>query len=71
MDCYDRFAKNLTTLREADGIGKQDLSHTLGMAKGRIGSFELRQNEPRLHEAVAICEYFNVSLDQMVYREFE
>lgn len=69
MECYKIFAKNLTALREELGLTKQNLSIELGFSRTRIGALELKYDthHARLHEAIAICEYFKVSLDHMAY----
>lgn len=69
MECYEIFAKNLKALREEQGLSRQALSAQLGMTKTRIGDIEnnYRSRYVKLYEAVVICEYFKVSLDQMVY----
>ncbi len=61
--------KNLKWLRKQGGLTQADLATHIGVKRSLIGAYEEGRAEPRLLTIRSICQYFNVSLDDLVNQE--
>ena len=66
MDRLIRFGEILKELRTAKGLGQVALAKELGVSKGIISLWENNLREPYMSNLIALSEYFNVSIDELV-----
>ena len=64
------FAKNLKEYRLSMKYTQSEMAHFLGMNERGYRYYENGQREPNLSTLVMIADYFNVSLDELVGRDF-
>ena len=62
------FSKRLRELREEKGLSQAKLGMKVGFSKTsqKIRMYEIRNNEPKFIELIALAKYFNVSVDYLV-----
>lgn len=60
------FAENLKRLRQSSNIGQVELAKQIGVSKGIISLWENGLREPTLSSLIALADFFNVSLDELV-----
>lgn len=63
------FGSRLKELRESKGITAEKLSETLGVAKSVMWNYEADRRDPSLLHLKMIAEYFDVSLDYLVFNK--
>ena len=64
------FAKRLRTLRKARGLSQTELARVLHYGYTAIGNYECGRNEPCLDDLVRLADFFEVSTDELLGREF-
>lgn len=64
------FAENLKQARLNRFCTQDDMSRMLGMTTRGYRNYELGAREPNLSDLVKIADFLNVSLDDLVGREF-
>lgn len=62
-----RFGRNLKALREIHDVKQQQLADELHMARQTISMWEKGNGRASIYDLDAICSYFDVSIDQMMY----
>ena len=62
------FRERLRALREARGLPCATLSELCGLCPQQVGRYESGRQSPSLAAAVAIADFFGVSLDYLVGR---
>ena len=62
----NNFAHNLKALRIEAGLGQVELAKKLSVSKGIISLWENSLREPTLTYLIAIANFFNVTLDELV-----
>lgn len=62
------FRERLRSLREARGLPCATLSELCGLCPQQVGRYESGRQLPSLAAAVALADFFNVSLDYLVGR---
>ena len=62
------FAERLTELRKAHGLPCATLSELCGLCPQQVGRYESGRQLPSLAAAVALADFFGVSLDYLVGR---
>lgn len=62
------FGSRLRELRQIHKISVQQLADTFEIHKGTVSNLELGKKSPSIEIAVALADYFNVSLDYLVGR---
>ena len=62
--------KNLKTLRKQKGISQRDLAEILMVSQQSINKYENHNVEPDIETLIKMADYFQVSLDYLVGREF-
>lgn len=62
--------KNLKALRTQRGISQRDLAEVIMVSQQSINKYENHNVEPDIQTLIKIADYFNVSLDYLVGREF-
>ncbi len=63
--------KNLRILRKQQSLTQGQLAEKLGLNRSVIGAYEEGRAEPRLQTLIAIAEFFNISLDDLVIRSLD
>ena len=65
-----RFSEILQDLREDRDISRKELATYLNISLSTIGMYEQGRREPNIEMLIKIADYFNVSLDFLVGRDF-
>ena len=65
-----QFANNLKNLRTEREITQADLAQALSTTEKTISHWETGYSEPSISQLVTIADYFDVSLDELVGRDF-
>lgn len=63
------FYSRLKELRLAKGLSQKELGAATGLSERGIQNYELRLRHPTIEVAIALADYFDVSLDYLVGRE--
>ncbi|MGN0804045.1 MAG: helix-turn-helix domain-containing protein [Candidatus Coproplasma sp.] len=67
MDNYKKiFSEQLKALRNERGVTQVELALGIGVSKGLISLWENCLREPTLGNLIALSEYFEVSLDELI-----
>ncbi|MDR3292829.1 MAG: helix-turn-helix domain-containing protein [Clostridiales bacterium] len=67
----NRFPEKLKELRLERNLGQIELSKAISVSKGIISLWENGLREPTLSSLLALAEYFNISLDDLVgYKDY-
>ena len=59
--------EKITHLRNAAGISQEDLAEKLSVSRQSISKWEMGQALPQIDNVLQLCEFFNVSSDQLLY----
>ena len=62
----NNFANNLKDLRVAKNVGQVELAKAIAVSKGIISLWENGLREPTLSSLIALAEYFDIDLDELV-----
>ena len=62
------FRERLILLRKAHNITQRQLATNIGMSERGIQNYELGRRRPTIDIAIALADYFDVSLDYLVGR---
>ncbi len=65
------FAERLKEYRIEKGVSQTDLAFAIKVSKGIISLWENGLREPTLSNLVALADYFDVSLDELVGRKYD
>jgi transcriptional regulator with XRE-family HTH domain len=65
------FAERLQELRENRFITRKDLAAALNITISALGMYERGQREPNIDMLIRIADYFGVSVDFLVGRNFK
>lgn len=63
------FSEHLVFLREKRGISQKDLANIIGISTHAYQRFEYAEREPRLSVLIALADFYDISLDELVCRE--
>ena len=66
----NNFAKNLLKLRIERQIGQIELSEAIQVSQGTISFWEHQVKEPTLTSLLAVADYFQVTLDELVVSDY-
>ncbi len=64
-------SQNLKYLRKKNHISQQILADAVGMSRTSIGDYERGRTEPDISTLIEIADYFKVSLDDLLRKDFE
>ena len=64
------FSENLRQLRQKVGLKQRELADELGISLRAYQYYELNEREPQLSVLIRMADYFAVSLDELVGRDF-
>ncbi len=70
IDFLSAFSEHLTFLRENRAIPQKELAKILGLSLHTYQRFEYGEQDPRMSTLVALADYYNISLDDLVCREW-
>ena len=62
------FQKNLKALRAERGIGQAELAKTLDISVKTVPHWETGYTEPSIAQLIALADYFDVTIDELVGR---
>ncbi|EAD9138932.1 helix-turn-helix transcriptional regulator [Listeria monocytogenes] len=62
------FSENIKQLRTDNKISQSFLAEKIGTTTRQIQRYESGENEPKLSQAIALADYFEVSLDYLTGR---
>ena len=65
------FGKNFQTLRRAKNISQEKLAEELNVSRQAVGKWETGSVYPDIERLVQICDYFGVSMDELVRGNIE
>lgn len=63
-----QFSENLKNMRIQKGIGQRELAALLNTTVKTVSHWETGYCEPSISQLIALAEYFDVSLDELVGR---
>lgn len=66
-----RFAQNLKVLRKKNGLLQREFSPKIYTTVESVCKWERGRSLPRLDLLVIVAEFFNVSLDDLVFGHFD
>lgn len=64
------FQEKLVQLRNINGILQKDLAEKLGVNLHTYQRFEYGQQEPRMSTLIALADFYDISLDELVCRDW-
>lgn len=64
------FSKNLKTLRKSRKLSQDKLARELGLKRSSIASYESKNVEPRIAVLQDIANYFDITLTDLIERDF-
>ncbi len=62
------FGERVKEYRIEKGVSQMDLASSIGVSKGIISLWENGLREPTLSNLIALADYFDLSLDELVGR---
>lgn len=60
------FSKKLFELRKAKGLSQEELAEKLNVSRQTLSKWELGTSAPDMERLIAIADYFELSLDELV-----
>ena len=64
----NNFQKVLKDLRQMKYLSQKQLAAAIGVSQKAIDFWEKGINEPKLTYVVALCDFFDVTLDELIGR---
>ena len=64
------FAANLKKIRKNKKVSQKVVAQQLGYGYTAIANYESGRNEPSIDDLIKIADYFDVSVDYLVGREY-
>lgn len=61
---------NLKELREQKKLKQKEIAEILHIAPSTYGGYELETSEPNINTLIQLADYYDVSLDYLVGREY-
>ena len=61
------FKDNLISLRKLNHLSQEELAEKLGISRQTLSKYETGESVPDIEKCKAIADYFEVSLDDLVY----
>lgn len=65
-----KFCEHLRYLRESRGINQKDLAAEIEIGLHTYQRYEYGEREPQLSTLVALADFYKLSLDELVCREW-
>lgn len=67
----DQFVKNLKYLRKSLRFTQQEMAIKIGVNRPVIGAYEEGRSKPKLETLQQICRLFDISMDDLLYKDLE
>lgn len=64
-----RFCERLRYLRESKGLTQKDIANEIDIGLHTYQRYEYGEREPQLSTLVALADFYDLSLDELVGRE--
>ena len=64
-------AQSLRAARERKGRTQTEIATVLGMTQSQYARYELGKREMPLHYLIALADLYEISLDELVGRDFQ
>ncbi|PED91584.1 transcriptional regulator [Bacillus cereus] len=64
------FGNIIRDLRKQEGITQKELAQSLQLSESTIGMYERNERQPDYNTLIRIADYFNVSTDFLLGRDF-
>ena len=64
------FSKHMAFLRENRGIMQKEMAKVLGISVHGYQRFEYEEQEPRMSTLIALADFYGLSLDELVCRDW-
>ena len=64
------FSENIKNLRKVHGLDQATLAQTLNVSPKTISHWETNYTEPSISQLIALANYFDISIDELVGRKF-
>ncbi len=64
-------SERIKQLRKNNGISQDKLAKVLGYGYTAVVNYESGRNEPSIYTLIKIADYFDVSIDYLLGREFK
>ena len=65
------FSEHLLQLRKEKGLSQAEVAAAVGISWRGYQNYELGLREPKLSVLIALADFYNLSLDELVCRERE
>ena len=62
---------NIRMLRKAYGMSQEDFAYRINIRRASIGCYENGDATPPLVKLIKICNFFKISLDTLIFGDFE
>lgn len=62
---------NLTKIRKDANKSQKEISEYLKVARSTYNGYELEKSEPNIETLIKLADYYNVSVDYLIGREFK
>lgn len=63
------FPEHLSVLRKQAGLSQKELAEKIGISWRGYQNYELGLREPQLSTLIALADFYDLSLDELVCRE--
>lgn len=63
------FSEHLLKLRKGMGLSQEELAKRLNLGTHTYQRYEYGEREPGLSTLIALADFYNISLDELVCRE--
>lgn len=63
------FPEHLSVLRKQVGLSQKELAEKIGISWRGYQNYELGLREPQLSTLIALADFYDLSLDELVCRE--
>ena len=64
------FSEHLLILRDAHGLSQKEIAQQVGISTLTYQRYEYGTREPKLSALIALADYYKMTLDELVCREF-
>ena len=64
------FSEHLLPLRKTKGLSHPDIAAAVGISWRGYQNYELGLREPKLSTLIALADFYSISLDELVCREW-
>lgn len=64
------FGKRLAELRNSKGISQYELASQMNLSRGQIANYEQGTREPDFATLISLADFFEVSLDSLLGRDW-